>query len=114
MLESLTPNLLNGRPNTYVYSKALSEDIVHSFKDTFPIAICRPAIVSAAYSEPMEGWVEGVSGTTGLFMGAYGGVIRTLHCDPDDRLDFMPVDFNANAIIAVGWKIAQKEKYNLK
>lgn len=42
-------------PNTYSFSKALSEDLVHSYKDKIPIVITRPTIVTAAWKEPFEG-----------------------------------------------------------
>lgn len=49
ILESITPKLLNGLPNTYAYSKGLTEDLVHSYMNKFPIAIARPSIVTAAW-----------------------------------------------------------------
>lgn len=42
-------------PNTYAFTKGLSEDLVHSYKDKFPIVIARPTIVTAAWKEPFEG-----------------------------------------------------------
>lgn len=47
--------LLQGMPNTYAFTKGLSEDLVHSYKDKFPIVIARPTIVTAAWKEPFEG-----------------------------------------------------------
>jgi alcohol-forming fatty acyl-CoA reductase len=78
ILKKITPSLLNKLPNTYAYTKALTEDVVNSYGDRLPIAIARPSIVSAAWKEPFPGWVEGVNGPTGLMIGAGRGVIRTM------------------------------------
>jgi fatty acyl-CoA reductase len=66
ILADITPKLLQGLPNTYALTKSLTEDLVHSYRDKFPIAICRPSIVTAAWKEPYEGWVEGQNGPTGI------------------------------------------------
>ena len=36
--------LLNGLPNTYAYSKALTEGLVCSYENKLPIVVCRPSI----------------------------------------------------------------------
>lgn len=108
-LEKITPQLLNGLPNTYSYSKALSEGLVNSYGSKLPLVICRPPIVTAALKEPIPGWVEGVTGPTGLVIGAARGVIRTMHCNPDYLADTMPVDLAINAIIVAAWDRAHKK-----
>lgn len=89
-------------PNTYAYTKALTEDLVCSYRDRFPIAVARPTIVVAAWKEPIPGWVEGTNGPTGLMIGAGRGVIRSMHCNPEFETDLMPVDITMNAIIVLG------------
>lgn len=103
-LEYITPKLLRTLPNTYAYTKALTEDLVTSFKGKFPIAIARPSIVTAALNEPYPGWVEGHNGPTGIMVGAGRGVIRSMLCNPDYPADVIPVDLAMNTIIAVGWE----------
>lgn len=36
--------LLNGLPNTYAYSKALTEGLITSYGAKIPIVVCRPSI----------------------------------------------------------------------
>lgn len=103
-LEVITPKLLNGLPNTYAFTKGLTEDLVHSYIGKFPIAIARPSIVISAWKEPFEGWIEGVNGPTGLTLGAAKGVIRSMHCNPDYQSQTVPVDITINAIIAIAYK----------
>ncbi|KXJ73600.1 hypothetical protein RP20_CCG015450 [Aedes albopictus] len=100
VLDLVTPSLLNNLPNTYAYTKALTEGLVYSYRDRFPIAIARPTIVVAAWKEPLPGWIEGTNGPTGLMIGGGRGIIRSMHCNPDYETDLMPVDITMNAIIA--------------
>lgn len=106
----LFSRLLNGLPNTYAFTKSLGEDLVHSYKGKFPIAVCRPAIVTASWKEPFEGWIEGVNGPTGLMIAGSRGVIRSMLCNPDYLSESMPVDLTSNAIIAVGWKLCKQKQ----
>ncbi|XP_054720630.1 putative fatty acyl-CoA reductase CG5065 [Uloborus diversus] len=52
LLESITPKLMDNRPTTYHYSKALAETLLVSEGGNLPIAIVRPSIVTAAFREP--------------------------------------------------------------
>ncbi|XP_035773855.1 putative fatty acyl-CoA reductase CG5065 isoform X2 [Anopheles albimanus] len=102
VLDLITPRLLNNLPNTYAYTKALTEDMVYQYRGKLPIAIARPSIVTAAMREPLPGWGEGTNGPTGLLIGAGRGVIRSMHCKPSYLADLMPVDLTMNGIIAIG------------
>nr|XP_032525565.1 uncharacterized protein LOC116776470 [Danaus plexippus plexippus] len=64
------PLLISSEPNTYSYTKAITEDLVAEFSSKFPIAIGRPSIVTASWKEPMPGWVDNINGPTGLLMGS--------------------------------------------
>lgn len=44
LLETLTPKLVQPRPNTYTYTKALAEHILVADGARLPIAIVRPSI----------------------------------------------------------------------
>ncbi|XP_017960336.1 putative fatty acyl-CoA reductase CG5065 [Drosophila navojoa] len=103
-LAEITPKLLNGLPNTYAYSKALSEDLICRYNKKLPVIITRPSIVTAAIHEPMPGWIEGVNGPTGLMIGAARGVIRSMHCNPDFASTVIPVDKAINGMILCGYK----------
>ncbi|CRL01949.1 CLUMA_CG015216, isoform A [Clunio marinus] len=103
-LEMITPKLLNGLPNTYAYTKGLTEDLVHSYREKFPIVIARPSIVTAAWKTPFPGWIEGLNGPTGLLIGAGKGVIRSMHGNPNHNSEAVPVDITINAIIILAYK----------
>ncbi|XP_013107128.1 putative fatty acyl-CoA reductase CG5065 [Stomoxys calcitrans] len=103
-IAQVTPRLLNGLPNTYAFSKALSEDLINRYEHTFPIVITRPSIVTAAWREPLPGWVESINGPTGLIIGGARGVIRTMYCNPDNSSTIIPVDTAINGMIVAGYK----------
>ncbi|XP_055849110.1 putative fatty acyl-CoA reductase CG5065 [Episyrphus balteatus] len=109
-LEQITPGLLNGLPNTYAYSKALTEGLVCSYESKLPIVVCRPSIVTASRKEPVPGWIQGVNGPTGLMIAAARGVLRSMHCNPDFPATIIPVDTAINALIAAAWDYGNRSE----
>jgi alcohol-forming fatty acyl-CoA reductase len=103
-LELITPKLLNGLPNTYAYTKGLTEDLVHSYMNKLPIAIARPSIVISSWKEPFEGWIEGFQGPAAISLAAAKGIIRSMNCFPDFKSQTVPVDIIINAIIVIAHK----------
>lgn len=49
-----------GWPNTYVFTKAMGEMLVGTYKENMSVVIVRPTIVTSTYREPFPGWVEGL------------------------------------------------------
>lgn len=103
ILEAVTPKLIGDQPNTYAFSKALSEALVTECG--LPAGVARPSIVTASWKEPVPGWIENMNGPTGLMIGAGKGVIRSMLCSPDYLTDIMPCDLAVNATIALAWKV---------
>ncbi|XP_050678159.1 putative fatty acyl-CoA reductase CG5065 isoform X1 [Leptidea sinapis] len=106
LLRYMQPKLIDPQPNTYAYTKSLTEDLVSQYEGKFPIVIARPSIVMAAYKEPVPGWVDNMNGATGLLVGAGKGVIRTMHCNDSYQADIMPVDMAVNACIVLAYLTA--------
>lgn len=104
VLELITPKLLGKLPNTYAYTKGLTEDLVHSFRSKFSIVIARPSIVTAAWKEPLPGFVEGVNGPTGLMIAGAKGIVRSMYCFEENLCESIPVDITINCIIALPYK----------
>lgn len=113
LLEVITPKLLGKRPNTYTFTKALAEVIVSEQSGALPIAIVRPSIVTAAWKEPLPGWIDNMNGPTGLLVSAGKGVLRTLLCDKNAIGDLMPVDIAINLCISVAWHTAVSRPNNI-
>jgi alcohol-forming fatty acyl-CoA reductase len=61
-LETFMPHYTDFKPNSYVYTKGLSEQICESYKTQIPITIVRPSIVVGTEVEPIEGWNDNFNG----------------------------------------------------
>jgi len=109
LLTLLTPKLLKSAPNTYAYTKCLTEQLVSEYASKFSICIARPSIVTSSLREPIPGWVDNFNGPTGLMIGAGKGVIRTMHCNPDLCVDIVPVDMAINALIVIAKDTSEKK-----
>ncbi|KAL2735954.1 putative fatty acyl-CoA reductase CG5065 [Vespula squamosa] len=101
----VTSKLIAPHPNTYTYSKRLTEKLVADEFPHMPVVITRPSIVLPALSEPLPGWVDNLNGPTGIVIGAGKGVIRSMHCNPNYHAEVIPVDWAINALIAIAYKI---------
>ncbi|XP_066998515.2 putative fatty acyl-CoA reductase CG5065 [Anabrus simplex] len=106
VLDIVESKLLNNLPNTYSYSKNLTEQLVASYSPRIPIGLARPSIVTHTWKEPLVGWVDNINGPTGLLIGAGRGVIRSMHCKADYHADVVPVDIVANAVLAMAKQVA--------
>ncbi|GBP48658.1 Putative fatty acyl-CoA reductase CG5065 [Eumeta japonica] len=106
MLHELTDKFIGSKPNTYTYTKAMCEHAILQNAGSYPIAIFRPSIVTAALQHPMPGWVDNLNGPTGLIVGAGKGVLRSMHCTRNYVADLIPVDVAIDALICVGYYTA--------
>jgi fatty acyl-CoA reductase len=105
-VEALTQDMIENRPNTYTYTKAMAEVLISEERGKLPISIIRPSIVTATWKEPVAGWIDNVSGLTG-FIAAWGqGVLRTAACIESKVVDLIPVDVLVNLILASAWHTA--------
>jgi fatty acyl-CoA reductase len=105
-LNLLTPKYSNFMPNTYTFTKSLSEQIVLAYKDKLPIVLFRPSIVISAMKDPFPGWMDNFNGPVGLLVGCGIGITRTMYCSPDNVADFTPVDVCIKSMIVAAWKRA--------
>ncbi|KAJ0182895.1 hypothetical protein K1T71_000871 [Dendrolimus kikuchii] len=117
-LQFVEPKIIESEPNTYSYTKAITEDLVGEYSGKFPVAIARPSIVTASLKEPVPGWVDGLNGPSGLIVGSGKGVIRTMHCEPSYTADAIAVDVVVNGCILIAYVTAldkpkEAQVYNL-
>ena len=59
--------LIEPHPNTYTFSKALTEQILELERGDIPLIIIRPSVVIASQQEPFPGWIDNLNGPTGRF-----------------------------------------------
>ncbi|XP_011864992.1 PREDICTED: putative fatty acyl-CoA reductase CG5065 isoform X2 [Vollenhovia emeryi] len=109
-IDLITSKLIHPHPNTYTYTKCLAETLVANEYPNIPCCIARPSIVLPSYEEPMPGWVDNLNGPIGLLVGAGKGVIRSMHCNGNYHVEFIPVDFAINTLIAISYKLTTDKK----
>jgi Male sterility protein/haloacid dehalogenase-like hydrolase len=83
-----------GWPNTYTFTKSISESLIHNFLDANPqaaIAVVRPAIVESSLEKPFLGWNEGINTSASLSY-LLGTFFRQLPTNESKCLDLIPVD----------------------
>lgn len=105
--------LLEGRPNTYTYTKALAEHFVARHEGKYPIAIVRPSIVISSNKEPCEGWVDNVNGIAGLGCLAAIGLLRTIDWNYYATSDMVPVDLVTNCLICSAFEVSTRSQTKL-
>jgi nucleoside-diphosphate-sugar epimerase len=96
--------MLRDWPNTYTFTKAITEHkLVKKHKKPsnrrIALAIVRPAIVTAAWREPLPGWVDDISAASAIYAGGAIGVLKFVPATNYRHYDLVPVDLVANAII---------------
>ncbi|XP_045768140.1 putative fatty acyl-CoA reductase CG5065 [Maniola jurtina] len=91
--------LINGKPNTYAFTKALAENLVADNHGHIPAVIIRPSIVTSSKKEPMPGWIDNWFGASALITTIMKGLNRVLLAERDNCLDLIPVDYVSNLII---------------
>lgn len=103
VVEAMTDKILGQLPNTYAFTKALSENLVEEAMLHIPAVIIRPSVIIPIWKEPLPGWTDNINGPTGLLIGAGKGVIRTMFCNENGYADYLPVDIAANGLLLATW-----------
>ncbi|KAL3271470.1 hypothetical protein HHI36_021956 [Cryptolaemus montrouzieri] len=112
ILEKITPTLIGKWPNTYVFTKCITEDMIKQEGRNLPMAVLRPSIVIASVDEPVVGWIDNYYGATGVFLGAALGVLRSLNGDKKNNAEMIPSDFVINSGLAALWEITCNKTLN--
>lgn len=111
VVNSMTQKILGDFPNTYAFTKALSEGLVAEQMDKLPVVILRPSIVVPVWKEPLPGWTDNLNGPTGLLIGAGKGVIRSMYCNQQGYADYLPVDIAVNAVLVFAWNYVSNKDH---
>ncbi|XP_062545047.1 putative fatty acyl-CoA reductase CG5065 isoform X2 [Armigeres subalbatus] len=109
-LDLITPNLLKPHPNTYTYSKRLTECLVRDSYPQLPVCIVRPSIVTPADKEPVEGWVDNLNGPVGIMVAGGKGVMRSMLCNGEYNAEVIPVDLAINGLITIAYTLGQMKE----
>ena len=63
--------------------------------------------MTAAWKEPVPGWVDNMNGPTGAIAGVSKGLLAVIVGDHKKVADFIPVDMTVNMTIALAWHTAK-------
>lgn len=107
VLDSIGPQIMENRPNTYIFTKAMAENLVQKYQGQLPVAIVRPSIVVPSKSDPEPGWVDNVNGPMGLGTLASLGILRNIDWNYWGVCDFIPVDFVVNSMLTIAERTAR-------
>ena len=100
--EGLKRALARGWNDTYIYTKALGEQMIVKVRGDLPTAIIRQSIMESSLEEPEPGWLTGSLRMADPIIVGFGkGRLPDFPGDPNSILDVIPVDFVVNAILAV-------------
>ncbi|XP_034477087.1 putative fatty acyl-CoA reductase CG8303 [Drosophila innubila] len=97
---------LKDHPNTYTFTKNLSENLLMAEMSGLPAAIVRPSIVYGTLEYPMKGWVGNAnSGHLGFLAGFVKGIFRTMCGRANAVIDIIPCDYVINSSLVMGWYV---------
>ncbi|GAM27335.1 hypothetical protein SAMD00019534_105100 [Acytostelium subglobosum LB1] len=112
-IEKITPNLLGAYPNTYTFTKAITERILALKRGDMPLCFVRPTIVGGSLKEPVPGWVDSVAAVGAVMLYCGVGLVQFMKGDGRMVADIVPVDHVANAMLAVVPNVAYQNALNI-
>jgi alcohol-forming fatty acyl-CoA reductase len=89
----------SGFPNTYTYTKALTETLLIERHGSIPLAIVRPSIVTACLQYPIPGWIDSKAACNAILAMYGSGFLHTMPAKADVKSDIVPCDYVANRMI---------------
>ncbi|OMJ82851.1 hypothetical protein SteCoe_16318 [Stentor coeruleus] len=99
IIEKQTPKILGKYPNTYTFTKCLTEQILMKEAQGLPLCIVRPTIIGGSWKEPYPGWVDSVSAAGVFYLSVGLGVIKVAMGNQNFIGDQIPVDCVVNCVI---------------
>lgn len=101
-------------PNTYIFSKHLTEKLVSDYSEKIPIVIIRPSIVCPSFEEPFKGWVDNYNGIMAVLPTASTGLLRVVYGKGDVTPDLIPCDFVVNSIVVAAASMVSNKNKNMQ
>lgn len=114
MALKVTNEMIDNRPNTYTYTKAMAENVANQYANRINVVIVRPSIVMSSLKEPAEGWVDTINGPVGLSVLGALGILQKIKVNSEVVFDLIPVDIVTNALLSIAWAATEhRSKFNL-
>lgn len=104
----VTQEMIDNRPNTYTYTKAMAENVASKYADRINVVIVRPSIVMSSMNEPHAGWVDTINGPVGLSVLGALGILQKIKVNSEVVFDLIPVDIVTNALVSIAWAASER------
>jgi len=91
--------LLAEWPNTYTFTKAMTEHLIEKRRAHVPVIIVRPSIIGSSWREPVPGWVDCLTAAGAVYMACGLGILSLIPGQMDYVSDLIPADTVVNAIL---------------
>lgn len=101
-VEQVTKNekkLIGKFPNTYTFTKNLSEKNLMKNRGNVRVVIHRPSIIASSISEPFVGWTDSMSAAGGLTYLSGLGLLKFMATAGKNKFDVIPADIVSNSIL---------------
>ncbi|XP_052121097.1 putative fatty acyl-CoA reductase CG5065 [Frankliniella occidentalis] len=94
--------LMGSQANSYVFTKALAEQLLEEVADELPVVITRPSIVVPTFKDPIPGWIDNLYGLSGFWAGGFKGLMRIVPCK-DLVFNSVPADVATKNTVLASW-----------
>jgi Male sterility protein/haloacid dehalogenase-like hydrolase len=99
-----------GWPNTYTFTKSLSESLIYNYLEKYPqarVAVVRPAIVESSVEQPFPAWNEGINTSASLSY-LLGTFFRQLPTRESKCLDLIPIDLVCRGMTLIAAALVER------
>ncbi|XP_055678120.1 fatty acyl-CoA reductase wat-like [Lutzomyia longipalpis] len=103
-LDTFSEKYMNFQPNTYTFTKGLTEQIMKEYSEKLPIIIFRPSMISPSVKEPYPGWVDNFNGLAGIIAIGSSGLGRVFYNNLKINANCQPLDVCVRSLLVATWK----------
>ncbi|XP_050306470.1 fatty acyl-CoA reductase wat-like isoform X2 [Anthonomus grandis grandis] len=106
LFNNISREILGKWPNSYSFTKAVSENLLIYKGQNLPVGLFRPTIVTSTVSEPIPGWTDNLYGPLGILLSSGCGILRVVRGMPGIRADTVPGDMVISGLLCYAWDVA--------
>ena len=113
-MEEEEQKIIGGYPNTYAFTKSLTEHLLAQRRGSMPLLFFRPTIIGACYKEPTPGWIDTVSAASALYVTTGMGIMKFMLAHRPSRIgDQVPADIVTNSLLCATADVSMENRLNI-